>query len=577
MSNIYFLEPSWIGTGLTNQIYFIIYGIIYCINNNKKYLVLNNFRLEPMTEKFCGISEILDIHYLNILLNKYDIIVFDKNRLNFNIESITYGLDDKIINITDEILKQYYVNNKLQISAGTLLNDIKGDPYPGEAKKLVINYKLNNTYISEEHSEYIHNDIIINLQNPENILNWSQIDECYVQNKKLFEYLLKNIKFNNRFVKYSDNALLIDSNNEYTHLPLIDLNRKINVLHLRVEKDMTGHMLIHNKMTREEYDINLQNKYIELIKKYLSKEDIILILSYDLSNNVINFLRDNGYEFYISKKNIFDGREKHAITDLLIGEKCNNNFIGNWNFNINQGSTFSYYLYLKNKALKNIFIDMYNIKFPEVIKKNYIIERDNYEETMKELVNNVKTDKNTTHSYLDLYQKLLCSKKNTAKNILEVGIGYPGDNGGSIKLWHDYFINANVYALDIQHIKDVWDEIKNKDRIKLFTSTDAYNEVNFKDIFLNNNIKFDMMLDDGPHTLESMIQFIKLYSQIMTEDGILIIEDVQSIDWIDELKKVVPADLVNYIEVYDLRKNKNRYDDIVFVINKNKIVSESDL
>jgi len=35
------------------------------------------------------------------------------------------------------------------------------------------------------------------------------------------------------------------------------------------------------------------------------------------------------------------------------------------------------------------------------------------------------------------------------------------------------------------------------------------------------------MLDDGPHTLESMKQFIKLYSQIMTDDGILIIEDVQ--------------------------------------------------
>jgi len=577
MSNIYFLEPSWNGTGLTNQIYFIIYGIIYCINNNKRYLVLNNFRLEPMTEKFCRISDILDIHYLNILLNKYDIIVFDRNTLNFNIESITYGLNDKTINITEEILRKYYVNNKLQIPIETILNDIKGDPYPGEAKKLVINYKLNDTHMTEEYSEYIHNDIIINLQTPENILNWSQIDKCYTENQEVFNYLLKKIKFINRFINYSNNALLIDSNNEYTHLPLINLNdRKINVIHLRVEKDMTGHMLTHNKMNQEDYDINLQNKYIELIKNNFLKDDIIFVLSYDLSNNVINFLKDNGYEFYITKKNIFDGREKHAIIDLLIGEKCNNNFIGNWNFNIRQGSTFSYYLYVRNNALNNIFIDMYNIKFPEVIKKNYIIEGDNYEQTMKQLVNNVKTDKNTTHSYLDLYQNLLSSKKNTAKNILEVGIGYPGDNGGSIKLWHDYFINANVYALDIQHIKDVWNEIKNKDRIKLFTSTDAYDEVNFTELFLNKNIKFDMMLDDGPHTLESMIQFIKLYSQIMTEDGILIIEDVQSIDWIDELKKVVPADLVNYIEVYDLRKNKNRYDDIVFVINKNKIVTRVD-
>jgi hypothetical protein len=35
------------------------------------------------------------------------------------------------------------------------------------------------------------------------------------------------------------------------------------------------------------------------------------------------------------------------------------------------------------------------------------------------------------------------------------------------------------------------------------------------------------MLDDGPHTLESIKKIINLYSQIMAEDGILIIEDVQ--------------------------------------------------
>lgn len=580
MSNIYFLEPSWIGTGLTNQIYFIIYGIIYCINNNKKYLVLNNFRLEPMTKKFCGISDILDIHYLNILLNKYNIIVFDRNKLNFNIDRISYGLNENVIDIKEEIKQKYYSNNKLLIPVGTILNNIKGDPYPGEEKKININYKLNDIYITEEYSEYIHNDIIINLQNPEYISNWSEIDECYTQNEELFVYFLKNIKFNNRFITYSNNALLIDANNEYAHLPLVNLkDNKVNVIHLRVEKDITGHMLVHNNMTQEEYDINLQNKYIELIKKYFSKDDIIFILSYNLDNNVINFLRDNGYKFYITKKNIFDGREKHAIIDLLIGENCNNNFIGNWNFNIRQGSTFSYFLYIRNNAVKNIFIDMYNIKEPEIVNNNndHIIKEENSNKTLKELVNNLHTDKNTRHSYLDLYQKLLFSKKNTAKNILEIGIGYPFDlNGGSIKLWHDYFLNANIYALDIQNIDGIWDEIKNKDRIKLLTSINAYDEITFKNLFLDKNIEFDIMLDDGPHSLESMIQFIKLYTQIMTKDGILMIEDVQSIEWIDELKKVVPINLVNYIEVYDLRANKNRYDDIVFAINKSKKLYEVD-
>jgi len=189
--------------------------------------------------------------------------------------------------------------------------------------------------------------------------------------------------------------------------------------------------------------------------------------------------------------------------------------------------------------------------------------------TLEELVNNSNTDKNTSHSYLPLYQKLLENKKDTAKNILEVGIGdFVEKNGGSIKLWADYFTNATIYALDILPINRVMDELLNNNRVILYTSTNAYDNNFFINNFLNKNIKCDFMLDDGPHTLESMKQFIKLYSQIMTDDGILIIEDVQSLDWIEILKNEVPEYLKQFIKVYDLRGNKNRYDDIVFTIDR---------
>ena len=76
------------------------------------------------------------------------------------------------------------------------------------------------------------------------------------------------------------------------------------------------------------------------------------------------------------------------------------------------------------------------------------------------------------------------------------------------------------------------------------------------------------MLDDGPHTLDSMKRFITLYSQLMKEDGILIIEDVQDWEWIEILKNEVSDHLKQYIKVYDLRNVKGRYDDIVFTIDK---------
>lgn len=186
---------------------------------------------------------------------------------------------------------------------------------------------------------------------------------------------------------------------------------------------------------------------------------------------------------------------------------------------------------------------------------------------LEEIVDNSRTDKNTVHSYLPLYQQLLINKKESAKNVLEIGIY----KGGSIKLWNDFFTNANVYGLDIMNIENVWESIKNNPNIILHTSVNAYDNDFFITHFLNKNIKCDFMLDDGPHSLESMKQFIKLYSQIMTDDGILIIEDVQSWDWIDILKNEVPEHLKQFIKVYDLRQNKNRYDDIVFTIDKSNI------
>ena len=183
--------------------------------------------------------------------------------------------------------------------------------------------------------------------------------------------------------------------------------------------------------------------------------------------------------------------------------------------------------------------------------------------SLEELVDNSRTDKNTSHSYLPLYQKLLEGKRETAKNVLEVGIWA----GGSIKLWSDFFINATVHGIDIVN-PELGEDITNNENIILHTSCDAYNNDFFLNHLLNKNIKFDLMLDDGPHTLESMKQFINLYSQIMTDDGILIIEDVQEWGWIDVLKNEVPNHLKDFIKIYDLRSNKNRYDDIVFTIDK---------
>ena len=164
-----------------------------------------------------------------------------------------------------------------------------------------------------------------------------------------------------------------------------------------------------------------------------------------------------------------------------------------------------------------------------------------------ELVDNDRTDKNTIHSYLPLYEELLKNKKYTAENVLEIGIGDNNQgitNGGSIKLWRDYFTNSTVHAVEIKKMDDIWEGIENDDRIVIYDSTDAYSKL-FVDSLKNQNVYFDMILDDGPHTLVSMIECILRYYPLLKEDGILIIEDIQSIELLHSLIAVVPDELKN--------------------------------
>jgi len=169
------------------------------------------------------------------------------------------------------------------------------------------------------------------------------------------------------------------------------------------------------------------------------------------------------------------------------------------------------------------FIGINNLYFKTYII-NYFIKNIIFYNIMSlvDLVNNDRTTKNTIHSYLPLYDNLLLRLKDKAQNVLEIGISW---QGGSIKLWDDYFTNAQIYGIDIIHMDDIWDEII-KDKITLYTYVDAYNDEWFNSTFLNKNIKFDFMLDDGPHTLESIIAFIKLYSQLLRYHHLSLISSI---------------------------------------------------
>lgn len=177
-----------------------------------------------------------------------------------------------------------------------------------------------------------------------------------------------------------------------------------------------------------------------------------------------------------------------------------------------------------------------------------------YNNDLETYVGNDGTDKGNLHDYIGTYYTNEFVNRDKPINLLEIGV----HRGGSIKLWLDWFINGDIYGIDVSNGVN-----RDVSRAKLLFK-DAYDPSTvseFEDNF------FDYIIDDGPHSLESQIEVISLWVSKLKPNGKLIIEDIQSTDWIQHLEDECKNHNVTW-KVFDTRASKERYDDIIFEVTK---------
>ena len=143
-----------------------------------------------------------------------------------------------------------------------------------------------------------------------------------------------------------------------------------------------------------------------------------------------------------------------------------------------------------------------------------------------------------SHNYADFYSLIFGLRRNDIKIVIECGIGtnnpallssmgINGQPGASLRMWRDYFPNANILGCDIDN-----DILFSEERIKSFhcdqTSKDSVKE------FLKNAEIFedsiDVIIDDGLHEYNAGICFFENTITSLRIDGIYIIEDVTHTD-----------------------------------------------
>mgnify|MGYP001413345755 CR=1 FL=1 len=125
--------------------------------------------------------------------------------------------------------------------------------------------------------------------------------------------------------------------------------------------------------------------------------------------------------------------------------------------------------------------------------------------------------------YFDIYDRHFQKYKDKDIVLLEIGVS----NGGSLKMWEDYFgINTKIFGVDIDpRCKEFESE-----NIKIFIGSQS-DKYFLKDV-KNKIPKVDIIIDDGGHFMnQQIIAFEELFDHLK-EDGIYLCEDTHTSYWL---------------------------------------------
>jgi hypothetical protein len=176
------------------------------------------------------------------------------------------------------------------------------------------------------------------------------------------------------------------------------------------------------------------------------------------------------------------------------------------------------------------------------------------------------TDKNFIHSYLSEFYEPLFELIDPPRKFLEIGIA----RGASLLFWQKALPNTFLFAIDNNTPEAMHPDFKlllGDDRIKVL----------FGDAYQGNLIplnSYDVIIDDGPHTLSSQIEALT-FIDMLSPNGILIIEDVPDVaKRYSTLKSMIPNKDTCHLRAISFSHLSGRFDDSLIVFSRNAKIAD---
>jgi hypothetical protein len=134
------------------------------------------------------------------------------------------------------------------------------------------------------------------------------------------------------------------------------------------------------------------------------------------------------------------------------------------------------------------------------------------------------TDKWGYHWYAQHYQSHFHRLRKKRLNLLEIGVGGyddPRAGGESLRMWKDYFPNANIFGIDVFDKSGL-----EEPRIRIFKG--SQDDPDFLAWVAGQIGRLDIIIDDGSHLNEHMVASFQALFPLLAEGGFYAIEDLQA-------------------------------------------------
>jgi hypothetical protein len=146
---------------------------------------------------------------------------------------------------------------------------------------------------------------------------------------------------------------------------------------------------------------------------------------------------------------------------------------------------------------------------------------------LEKLAKIYRTDKVGEHNYTPHYQLHFSKLKYKKIKLLEIGAGgyeKPYEGGHSLRMWKRYFPFGSIFSVDIYDKTTI-----QENRIKIFQGNQ--NDKEFLDAVTNLTGELDIIIDDGCHINNYVIESFKILFPKLKDGGIYVVEDTQASYW----------------------------------------------